>query len=55
MSCNSHRATIHQVSMASVVLTEKYSATTDLVAAQVVLGVLLLVPTTLIWCAIMDV
>jgi hypothetical protein len=43
------------VSAASVVLTEKYSAPTDLVAAQVVLGVLLLLPTTLVWCTVLGV
>ena len=40
------------VLMASVVLTERYSAPTDLVAAQVVMGVALILPTTLVWCAV---
>ena len=43
------------VSVASVVVSEKFSAPTDLVAAQVIGGVALLLPTTLAWCHVLGV
>ena len=39
------------VSVASVVLTERHGAPSDIVAAQVVGGVACVLPATLAWCA----
>ena len=43
------------VSVASVVVTERYGASSDLVAAQVICGILLLLPTASVWCIVLDV
>jgi predicted permease len=43
------------VSVASVVVTERHGASSDLVAAQVICGILLLLPTASVWCVVLDV
>ena len=43
------------ISVASVVMTERYRAPTDLVASQVVLGTALLLPVALAWCEVLKV
>jgi len=43
------------VSVAGVVVTERHGAPSALVAAQVMCGIALLLPTTLVWCVVLDV